>query len=209
MAIEDLGGFIEVLEKHGELRRVAVQVDPDLEISEILRRTMYDKGPAILFEDVKGSEMPVLGNAFGSMRRLELGLEMSDFTEIGERITAMTKMEVPAGLLGKLRDLPKLSKMTESFPKPQKSGPVTEITEQDPSFDGLPILKTWPKDAGRFITLGLVATRHPENRHAEPGRLPHADTGRQARPDALAEAQARGPTMATSPASAASAYPRP
>ena len=162
VAIEDLGGFIEVLEKHGELRRVAVQVDPDLEISEILRRTMYDKGPAILFEDVKGSEMPVLGNAFGSMRRLELGLEMSDFTEIGERITAMTKMEVPAGLLGKLRDLPKLSKMTESFPKPQKSGPVTEITEQDPSFDGLPILKTWPKDAGRFITLGLVATRHPE-----------------------------------------------
>lgn len=162
MAIEDLGGFVDVLERHGELRRVATEVSPDLEIAEILRRTMYGNGPAVLFENVRGSEMPVLGNAFGSMRRLELGLEMSDFTEIGERIVSMTKMDVPSGLLGKLRKLPELSKMTESFPKPQKSGPVTEVVVEKPSFDAMPILKTWPKDAGRFITLGLVATRHPE-----------------------------------------------
>ena len=72
-------------------------MDSDLEIAEILRREMYSNGPAILFENVKGFDMPVLGNAFGSMKRLELGLEMTDFTEIGKRITDMTKMDVPSG----------------------------------------------------------------------------------------------------------------
>ena len=160
--MDSLGDFVDVLEKHGELRRVSAEVDADLEIAEILRRTMYRGGPAILFENVLGYDMPVLGNAFGSMRRLELGLEMSDFTEIGERIVSMTKMDVPAGLLGKIRKLPQLSKMTESFPKPQKGGPAAQVVESNPSFSSLPILRTWPKDAGKFITLGLVATKHPE-----------------------------------------------
>jgi 4-hydroxy-3-polyprenylbenzoate decarboxylase len=123
---------------------------------------MYSDGPAILFENVKGFDMPVLGNAFGSMKRLEIGLEMTDFTEIGKRITDMTKMDVPSGLLNKIKKLPELSKMTASFPKSEVRGPVTEITSSDASFDDLPILKSWPDDAGRFITLGLVATKHPE-----------------------------------------------
>ncbi len=160
--MDSLGDFIDILEKHGEIRRVSVQVDTHLEIAEILRRTMYAKGPAILFENVKGYDMPVLGNAFGSMRRLELGLSMTDFTEIGERIVSITKMDVPAGLLGKLRKLPEISKMTESFPKPQKTGPAAQVKESSPSFAKLPILHTWPKDAGKFITLGLVVTKHPE-----------------------------------------------
>ena len=162
MVADNLSDFIRILEENGELRRVDAEVDPNLEIAEILRRTMYSRGPAILFTHVKGSDMPVLGNAFGSMRRLELGLGMSDFTQIGERIASMTKMDMPTGMLGKLRKLPELSKMTESFPKPQKSGPVSEVVGETPSFNDLPILKTWPKDAGRFITFGLVATRHPE-----------------------------------------------
>ena len=162
VTVDSLGEFVSLLEKHGELRRVSVEVDPNLEIAEILRRVMYDSGPAILFENVRGSEFPVLGNAFGSLRRLELGLGMSDFTEIGERIVAMTKMSVPHGLLGKIRKLPELSRMTESFPKPQKKGPIYDIIESDASFDALPILKTWPKDAGRFITFGAIATEHPE-----------------------------------------------
>ena len=119
-------------------------------------------GPAILFENVKGYDMPVLGNAFGSMKRLEIGLEMTDFTEIGQRIADMTKMDMPSGLLNKIKKLPELTKMTASFPKSETSGPVTEITSTDASFDDLPILKSWPDDAGRFITLGLVATKHPE-----------------------------------------------
>ena len=123
---------------------------------------MYSDGPAILFENVKGYDMPVLGNTFGSMKRLEIALEMTDFTEIGKRITDMTKMDVPSGLLNKLKKLPELAKMTASFPKAETSGPVTEITSSKASFDDLPIIKSWPNDAGKFITLGLVATKHPE-----------------------------------------------
>ena len=162
MPIEDLGEFIEKLEVAGELRRVKTQVDADLEIAEILRRVMYANGPAILFENVKNHSMPVLGNAFGSLKRLELGLETDDFTQIGQRIVDMTKMEIPSGLFEKIRKLPELSKMTDIAPKLQKSGPVTEIFEDAPSFEKIPVLKTWHKDAGRFITFGLVATRHPE-----------------------------------------------
>ncbi|MEK0339185.1 MAG: menaquinone biosynthesis decarboxylase, partial [Nitrosopumilus sp.] len=162
MPIEDTHEFIEELEKNGELKRVETEVDADLEIAEILRREMYSKGSAILFENVKGYDMPVLGNAFGSIKRLEIALEMTDFTEIGKRIADMTKMNIPSGLLNKIKKLPELSKIASSFPKAETSGPVTEITSSDASFDDLPILKSWPNDAGKFITLGLVATRHPE-----------------------------------------------
>ncbi|HJJ22343.1 MAG TPA: menaquinone biosynthesis decarboxylase [Nitrosopumilus sp.] len=162
MPIEDIHELITELEKNGELKRVKTEVDSNLEIAEILRREMYSNGSAILFENVKGYDIPVLGNAFGSMKRLEIGLEMTDFTEIGKRIVDMTKLDVPSGLLNKIKKLPELSKMTASFPKAETSGPVTEITSSDASFDDLPILKSWPNDAGRFITLGLVATKHPE-----------------------------------------------
>lgn len=162
MAIEDIRDFIKELEKNDELKRVKTEVDSELEVAEIMRRQMYSNGPAILFENVKGFEMSILANAFGSMKRLEIGLEMTDFTEIGQRIVDMTKMDIPSGIFNKIKKLPELSKMTESFPKLESSGPVTEITSSTASFSDLPILKSWPEDAGRFITLGLVATNHPE-----------------------------------------------
>ncbi|MGI0027143.1 MAG: menaquinone biosynthesis decarboxylase [Nitrosopumilaceae archaeon] len=162
MAIEDLGEFVERLENAGELKRIKTQVDTNLEIAEILRRTMYANGPALYFENVKNYDMPVLGNAFGSLKRLEIGLETDNFTQIGQRIVDMTKMEIPTGIFEKIKKLPELSKMTDIAPKLQKSGPVTEIFEDSPSFDKIPILKTWHKDAGRFITFGLVATKHPD-----------------------------------------------
>ncbi len=162
MPIEDVSQFVEKLEKAGELKRVATEVDADLEIAEILRRAVYSNGPAILFENVKGYDMPVLGNAFGSMKRLEIGLETNDFTEIGQRIVDLTKMDIPSGFLNKIKKLPELSKMSDSFPKLESSGPVTEVVSENPSFDKIPILKTWHKDAGKFITLGLIATKHPE-----------------------------------------------
>ena len=155
--------FILKLEENNELRRVSVEVDPDLEIAEIMRRSMYANGPALLFERVKGSNIPILGNAFGSIRRLEIGLDMTDFTEIGQRIVEMTKMEIPSGILGKIKKLPEISKMAEAFPK-ESSGPVTQMTSSKASFNDLPILRSWPNDAGRFITLGMVATRHPETK---------------------------------------------
>ena len=104
MPINDIHELIEVLEKAGELKRIKEEVDPDLEVAEILRRTMYQNGPALLFENVKGYDIPILGNTFGSMKRLELSLETDDFTEIGKRIADMTKMEVPKGVFNKLKN---------------------------------------------------------------------------------------------------------
>ena len=98
MPIDDIQQFIEKLENAGELKRVKTEVNTNLEIAEILRRVSYTKGPAILFENIKDYEMPVLGNAFGSIRRLEIGLETTEFSEIGQRIADMTKMEIPSGV---------------------------------------------------------------------------------------------------------------
>ena len=162
MPIEDTRGLIKILEDAGELKRVKTEVDCNLEIAEILRRTMYQNGPALLFENVKGYDLPILGNAFGSMKRLELALETDDFTEIGKRITDITKMEIPKGVFNKLKKLPELSKMSESFPNLENSGPVTEIIDKKPTFSKIPILKTWHKDASKFITFGLTASKHPE-----------------------------------------------
>jgi len=162
VTIESIQHFIDELEKAGELKRVKTEVDTNLEIAEILRRVSYTDGPAVLFENVRDYEIPVLGNAFGSIKRLEIGLETKDFSEIGQRIADMTKMEIPSGVFNKIRKLPELSKMSESFPKLEKNGPVTDIINNSPTFDKIPILKSWPKDAGKFITFGLVATKHPE-----------------------------------------------
>lgn len=162
MPLRDLRETVKAVEDAGELRRVSVSADADLEIPEILRRVMYSGGPAVLFENVKGHSMPVLGNLFGSARRMSIALETDDFAEIGRRISGMASVDMPAGLLGKLRKLPEMSKMADAFPKPVRSGPVTEVFEERPSFGSMPVLKTWPKDAGRFITFGMVATRHPE-----------------------------------------------
>ena len=165
MPIEDLNQFIEEIDKIGQLKRVTTQVDANLEIAEILRRIMYANGPAVLFENVKGYNMPVLGNAFGSMKRLEVGLDMKDFTEIGQRVVDMSRMDIPSGLLNKIKKIPQVAKIGDYFPKLEKDGPVTEnVNESEPSFNDIPILKTWPNDAGKFITLGLVATKHPQTK---------------------------------------------
>ena len=162
MPLRDLRETAKAVEDAGELRRVSAPADPDLEIPEVLRRVMYAGGPAVLFENVKGHSMPVLGNLFGSARRMSIALETDDFAEIGRRISGMASMDMPSGVLGKLRKLPEMSKMADAFPKPVRSGPVTEVTGEPPSFSSMPVLKTWPKDAGKFITFGMVATRHPE-----------------------------------------------
>jgi len=164
MPFESLGEYVGVLEKTGDLLRVKTKVSPNLEVAEIMRRMMYEGDkPALLFENVEGSEMQILGNAFGTMKRLKLALETDDFTEIGRRITELTKMKMPSGMLDKLKMLPKLSEISEYAPKYVNSGPVTEIVETDnPSFNSMPILKSFPGDAGRFITFGLTVTKHPE-----------------------------------------------
>ena len=142
MPIDDIHELVKVLENASELKRIKSEVDVNLEIAEILRRTMYQNGPPLLFENVKGYDMPILGNAFGSMKRLELALEMNDFTEIGKRITDITKMEIPKGVFNKIKKLPELSKMSESFPNLEKSGPITEVIDENPTFSKIPVSYT-------------------------------------------------------------------
>jgi 4-hydroxy-3-polyprenylbenzoate decarboxylase len=161
---EDLSGFVESLEKIDQLKRITTRVSVDLEIAEILRRVMYkNEGPAVLFENVEGYKIPVLGNAFGSLRRLKIALDMENFEEIGERMSALTRLKIPHGLLNKFKMLPKLSEIADYGPKSVNSGPITEIIEtSNPSLNILPIIKSFPKDSGRFITFGITVTKNPE-----------------------------------------------
>ena len=164
MYFEDLRGFVESLEKIDQLKRITTRVSVDLEIAEILRRVMYkNEGPAVLFENVEGYKIPVLGNAFGSLRRLKIALDMENFEEIGERMSALTRLKIPQGLLNKFKMLPKLSEIADYGPKNVNSGPITEVIEtSNPSLDILPIIKSFPKDSGRFITFGITVTKNPE-----------------------------------------------
>jgi len=161
---EDLREYVESLEKIDQLKRIKTRVSVDLEIAEILRRVMYkNEGPAVLFENVEGYKIPVLGNAFGSLRRLKIALDMENFEEIGERMSALTRLKIPQGLLNKFKMLPKLSEIADYGPKYVNSGPITEVIEtSNPSLDILPIIKSFPKDSGRFITFGITVTKNPE-----------------------------------------------
>src|SRR6185503_9245467 len=164
MPFESLGEYVEALDRAGELKRVKARVSTDLEIAEIMRRLMYSRdGPAVLFENVEGSKMPILGNAFGSMKRLEIGLDTSDFEDIGRRIVELTRMKMPSGMFNKLKMLPKLSEIGEYGHKYVDSGPVAEVIETErASLNSLPVIKSFSGDAGRFITFGLTVTKHPE-----------------------------------------------
>ena len=164
MPFESLGEYIEALDRSRQLARVKKRVSPHLEIAEIMRRLMYaGNQPAVLFENVEGYDIPVLGNAFGTLARLQTALEIEDFQEIGERIVNLTKMKMPIGMLSKLRMLPKLSEIAEYGPKSVESGPVMEVTKTDNlNLNSIPILKSFPGDAGKFITFGLTVTKHPE-----------------------------------------------
>ncbi len=104
MAIESLGEYVAALESIGQLKRVRTKVNTDLEIAEILRRLMYKVDqPAVLFENVEGYKYPVLGNAFGSLDRLKIALGLEDFSEIGERISVISRMRMPSTIFGKLK----------------------------------------------------------------------------------------------------------
>ena len=164
MYFENLGEYVESLEEVDQLRRIRAKVSVDLEIAEILRRVMYkNEGPAILFENVEGYKIPVLGNAFGSLKRLKMALNIENFEEIGERMTSLTKLRIPHGLLDKFKMLPKLSELSDYAPKNINSGPVMEVIEtSNPTLDSLPIIKSFPKDSGRFITFGITVSKNPE-----------------------------------------------
>ncbi len=164
MPFDGLNDYIKALEDSNQIKRVKNKVSVDLELAEILRRSMYSNGPALLFENVEGYNMPVLGNAFGTMDRMKLALDTDNFEDIGERIVGLSKMELPTNILDKLKMIPKLSEVTESAPKSVSRGAISEVYEDESKskLSSLPALKCWTKDAGRFITFGLIITKHPE-----------------------------------------------
>lgn len=165
MTFESLQDYVDALDRNGHLRIIKTKVSTDLEVAEILRRLMYKTNqPAVLFENVDGYKIPILGNAFGSMDRLKLALESEDFRELGERIAMMTRMKMPSSIFGKLKMLPKLSELADYSPKEVENGPVNEVilSQSQSSLNQFPILKSFPMDAGKFITFGITVTKNPE-----------------------------------------------
>ncbi|HTG58902.1 MAG TPA: menaquinone biosynthesis decarboxylase [Terriglobia bacterium] len=169
MAYQDLREFIKRLERENELKRITPEVDVDLEITEITDRVSKAGGPALLFQNPRSSrdgvvyEIPLLINSLGSRKRIELGLEVGSLEEIAKRIEDLLDMKPPEGLLDKVKMLPKLAELGSFVPKMVKDGPVKEVISQDGlSLAGLPIMKCWPHDGGRFITLPMVITRSPK-----------------------------------------------
>ena len=193
MAYRDLREFVRKLESEGELRRVKAEVDPVLEIAEVVQRlrreamrgnnppekkpkdsaaagaahvgpTPAGLGPALLFEKPKGSRHPLLINAFGSVRRMELALEVEDLQDVAARIRSFLDMQTPQGLFDKLKMLPKLAELGSFFPRSVKDGACKEVVHkgEDVNLLDFPILQCWPQDGGRFITFPLVFTKNPE-----------------------------------------------
>ena len=184
VAYDDLRDWIKALEKAGELRRIGEEVSPELEITEITDRVSKigarggagaksgagkyaPGGPALLFENVKGHPgHKVLINQFGSERRMALALGVDSLDEIAERITGLLNLKAPEGFLDKLKMLPQLGALTSAFPKTvsAKDAPCKEVILRDGlDLNQFPILKCWPHDGGRFITLPCVITRDPRS----------------------------------------------
>ena len=162
MAYDDLREFIRALEKNNELKRIPFEVDPKLEITEFADRAVKGGGPALLFENVKGSKYPVLINSFASMRRMEIALQVGSVDEVAKRISEYLEMRMPEGLLNKLRMLPKLAEMGAFFPKIVSRGACQEVVNHEPKLSEIPVLTCWPEDGGPYITLPMVFTKNPE-----------------------------------------------
>jgi 4-hydroxy-3-polyprenylbenzoate decarboxylase len=159
----DLREWIALLEREGELVRVAAEVDPDLEITEIVDRTVKAGGPALLFENPRGARHALLINQFGTERRMCLAFGVDSLDELGQRVEDVLEMQPPQGLMDKVRGLKKLKSIADSRPRAVRSGACQEVvlTGDDVDLDLLPIQRCWPGDPAPFVTLPAVITRDP------------------------------------------------
>ncbi len=164
MAYKDLREFLKLLEQKGLLHRVKAEVDPVLEIAEITDRMSKSPngGKALFFEKVKGSDIPVVTNIFGSFERMCLALEVESLDDIGRRIEKLLKQTPPKSIKEKIFALFELIEVSKYLPKRVKNAPCQEVINKEPDLSKLPILKTWPLDGGRFITFPMVFTRDPD-----------------------------------------------
>ncbi|MBF0564316.1 MAG: menaquinone biosynthesis decarboxylase [Nitrospirae bacterium] len=163
MAYRDLRDFMRLLKKKGLLKEIDVEVDPILEIAEINDRVVKKGGPALLFNNCRGTKFPCVVNLFGGFDRMCMALEVDNLDVIGQGMLEFLEPEIPTNIIEKLKALPKLKRLNDLLPKYVKTGPCKEAIYRDnPSLSVFPILKTWPEDGGRFITLPMVFTKDPE-----------------------------------------------
>lgn len=169
MGNDGLRDFVTLLERRGELVRVTTPVSPALEITEIVRRVSQGqaaRNSALLFEQVRGYDMPVLINMFGSAQRMAWALHVDELEALNRNLARLVDLRMPRSLgaaAGRALSLVDALRAAGVRPRRVKRAPVQEIVETtSPSLDFLPILTCWPKDGGPFITLPQVVTRHPE-----------------------------------------------
>ena len=166
MRYHDLRDFLAQLEKQGELKRIAVEVSPRLEMTEICDRVLKRGGPALLFERPAGHTIPVLGNLFGTPKRVALGMgedSVDALREVGKLLAYLKEPDPPQGLKDAWDKLPVLKKVLDMAPRERSSAPCQEIVWEGPDVDlaRLPVQTCWPGDAGPLITWGLTVTRGP------------------------------------------------
>src|SRR3954470_10314850 len=179
----DLRAWIALLEREGELLRVAAEVDPHLEVTEIVDRTVRARGPALLFERPKGSEHALLVNQFGTERRMSLALGVERLDDAGAKLADVLEMQPPEGLADKIRGLQKLKSIADSRPRSVRRGACQEIVLRGDEVDlgALPVQTCWPGDAAPFVTLPAVITRDPRNGGGHGGKVPPAGVAERTR----------------------------
>jgi len=165
MAFNDLRQFLEKLERDGNLVRIREEVDPYLEMTQILDRAVKEGGPAVLFENVRGSIVRIAGNILGTHGRMKAALGIGDYSEIDEKLSQMMDLKAPQGMLDKLKMLPELAELSSFFPKLVKSGPCKEVILKKGQFSlkDIPVPTCWPQDGGPFVTLPMVFTKDRES----------------------------------------------
>jgi 4-hydroxy-3-polyprenylbenzoate decarboxylase len=166
MKYKDLRDFLAQLERQGELKRVAVEVDPHLEMTEICDRLLKAGGPAVLFEKSRGHDIPVLGNLFGTPKRVAMGMgqdSVEALREVGKLLAYLKEPDPPKGLKDAWEKLPVLKQVLNMAPKELSRAPCQEIVWEGKDVDlgKLPIQTCWPGDAGPLITWGLTVTKGP------------------------------------------------
>ena len=167
MSFKDLREFISLLEQEGELKRITAEVDPNLEITEIADRCLRNGGPALLFENPKGSSVPLLANLFGNTKRIALAMGQQDLEglrDVGRLLAFLKEPSPPKGWRDLWQSLPSYKNVLNMPPAVRKTAPCQEvvIAEEDVDLGFLPIQTCWPGDAGPLVTWPLVITRGPE-----------------------------------------------
>ncbi|MDD9889504.1 MAG: 4-hydroxy-3-polyprenylbenzoate decarboxylase [Gammaproteobacteria bacterium] len=167
MSFKDLRDFIDLLEQEGELKRIHTEVDPYLEVTEISDRTLRRGGPALLFENIKGSSIPLLANLFGNTRRISLAMGQEDLEglrDVGKLLAFLREPTPPSGWKDLWQSLPSYKSVLNISPNIKRSAACQEIVIEEDEVDlaMLPIQTCWPGDAAPLVTWPLVITKGPE-----------------------------------------------